>query len=130
MPKKTFFVWNSSQSIVKAHHMCILISLWPILTIKNLVPCNYSICNGMWLFVICNYVLSFLELITIPLILILFFWSWCNYKIAHLSILINFLGFSFNNKPLCSFTCKINYNLVTFYGAFIQLLYICYCGLH
>ncbi len=53
--------------------MRILISLWPILTIRNLIFRNYPICNGMWFFVICNYVLSFFKLFTILLNFQLFF---------------------------------------------------------
>jgi hypothetical protein len=34
-------------------------------TTRNFVICNHSIHNYMWLFVICNFVLSFLQLITI-----------------------------------------------------------------
>jgi hypothetical protein len=41
-----------------------------------------------------------------------------------LHILIKFLDFSFKNRLLCSFSCKIGCNLVTYYGVFIHLMYI------
>jgi hypothetical protein len=83
---------------------------------------NHPIFNYMWLFDICNNVLLFLQLFTIFLNVLLFLWLWCNYKITHMSILINLLDFLFKNRPLCSFNHKISYNLVISYSVFIYTL--------
>jgi hypothetical protein len=72
-------------------------------TIKNIVLYNHSICDCITLFIICNYILSFLQLLIIFLKFLLFLWLWYNYKIAHPSMLTNFLIFSSKNKSLCSF---------------------------
>jgi hypothetical protein len=66
-------------------------------TIKIFVLCCHPICDNMQLFIICNYVLSFLQLLTILLNLLFFSWLWCNYKIEHVSILTNLLDFSSKN---------------------------------
>jgi len=93
-------------------------------TIRTLILCNHSIYNYMWLFVICNCILSFLQLFIIFLNLLLFLWLWWNYKITHPSILTNFLKFSSKNRPLCSFNHKIYCNLIIFYVNFIHLIHI------
>jgi len=75
----------------------------------------------MQLSIICNYVLSLLQVLTILLNLYYF----CDYDvITKLHILPYLLNFSSKNRPLCSFGHKITYNLVTFYGVLIHLLYI------
>jgi hypothetical protein len=72
---------------------------------KNIVLCNHTICYLQQYFIIFTTTNQFF-------VLLLLFQLWCHYYIICLSILINFLGFSSKNMPLCS-TCKIGYNLIT-----------------
>ncbi len=92
--------------------------------VRNLLLCNHPICDYMWLSIICNYVLSFLQLLTVLLKLLFILWLWCKYKIAHLFISINSFNFSSKNRLICSFNHKINYNSVISYGVIIHLMYI------
>ncbi len=107
-----------SNEFVKVSYELVNVTPWATIatwmdTTRNLVLRDHWICDYMQLSIICNYVISFLELVTILLDLLLFLWLWCNYKIAHPSILTKLLDFSSRNRPLYSFNRKINYNLVT-----------------
>ncbi len=122
---KFFITMSPTHELVNVNNesmnmSCELVNVTPWATIAawmdttiNLVLCDHWICDYMQLYIICNYVLSFLELVTILLNLLLFSWLWENYKIAHPSILTKLLDFSSKNRPLYSFSSKISYNLVT-----------------
>jgi len=81
--------------------------------------CNHSICNYMQLNVICNYVLSFLQLIITCFNLYNFFYDYGVTKLQLLNftsfMLIIFLDFSSKNRPLCSISCKNSWNFYVMY---------------
>ncbi len=58
--------------------------------------------------------LSFAKLFIILLNLIFFLWSWCNYKIAHLSIVINFLAFDSIISPCVHLHAKLIWTWLLF----------------
>jgi hypothetical protein len=95
--------------------------------IRNLVICNNSICNHMWLHAIIYHLLLYFIMFTTSHHLFKFMTilattvQLLNYTSSILTI---FVKFSSKNSLLCSFNCKISSNFVTYSGVFMYLMYI------
>jgi hypothetical protein len=92
---------------------------------RILVLCNHPICDYVQLFVTCNYVLSFLQLIAIISNLLLFLFHYgATIKLYILPYWLTYYIFPSKICLLCSFSHKINYNLVISYYVLMHLMYL------
>jgi hypothetical protein len=57
---------------------------------RNWPKCNHSLCDYMWLLVICNYIWTFLQLFLVLVIFAITMQLVCNYFGVHLSMWITF----------------------------------------
>jgi hypothetical protein len=87
---------------------------------KKFLLCNHSICDYMQLFIICNYVLLFLQLVTILLIFLLFLWLWWTTKLYILPYWLTSLVFHPRINPYVHLVT----NLVVTWLLFVVCLYI------
>jgi hypothetical protein len=97
-------------------HLEALLEILYYVTIQFATTCDRSSFATMFL--------SFLQISNHRFHFIIIFVTMMQLLIIYPSILINFLGFSFENRTLCSFSHKITCNFVISCGVLIHFMYI------